>query len=405
MKRMPQAPPIRPPALWWLVLMVLLAGLNLRPLLTTLGTNLELIRVDLGLSSTLIGALAAIPTLCMGLVSLAGGWVITRLGVGAGMRLALLLIAVGCVLRWAGDWLPMLALATALAGLGIACGQVLIPVVIKRYFPSRAALMMGGYTTAMNLGAALGALAAPLAISTLGSWQASLAIWALPALLAALLWPGRLRVFTEDGPAGVPWRSALGWRMALFLGTGSLAYMTLLAWLVPLYMALGLTQEQGGAMLVAYTAAQIAGAFLVPPMAQLQPDRRPALALTLALLSLGLAGLCWAPTWGGASWVVLAGFGLGGSFPLALTLPLDYAHTPTEAGRLSAMVLGFGMLMGSFGPLLFGVLRDGFGFYAALIFLLLATVASFLLGLTFRPPNRNRSGTGPLTVDVKEISP
>lgn len=127
MKRMPQAPPIRPPALWWLVLMVLLAGLNLRPLLTTLGTNLELIRVDLGLSSTLIGALAAIPTLCMGLVSLAGGWVITRLGVGAGMRLALLLISVGCVLRWAGDWLPMLALATALAGLGIACGQVLIP--------------------------------------------------------------------------------------------------------------------------------------------------------------------------------------------------------------------------------------------------------------------------------------
>lgn len=402
MKRMPQAPPIRPPALWWLVLMVLLAGLNLRPLLTTLGTNLELIRVDLGLSSTLIGALAAIPTLCMGLVSLAGGWVITRLGVGAGMRLALLLISVGCVLRWAGDWLPMLALATALAGLGIACGQVLIPVVIKRYFPSRAALMMGGYTTAMNLGAALGAIAAPLAISTLGSWQASLAVWALPALLAALLWPGRLRVLTGPGAMSMPWRSVIGWRMALFLGTGSLAYMTLLAWLVPFYMALGFTQEQGGAMLVAYTAAQIAGALLVPPVAQLQLDRRPALALTLALLAVGLAGLCWAPTWGGASWVVLAGFGLGGSFPLALTLPLDYAHTPTEAGRLSAMVLGLGMLMGSGGPLLFGVLRDGFGFSAALFFLLLATVASFLLGLTFRPA---RDATDTLTVDIKEISP
>ncbi|QJX02277.1 hypothetical protein HML84_10565 [Alcanivorax sp. IO_7] len=61
-------------------------------------------------------------------------------------------------------------------------------------------------------------------------------------------------------------------------------------------------------------------------------------------------------------WAVIAGVGLGGSFPLALTLPLDYAATPTEAGRLSALVQGLAMLMGALGPLVFGVLRDGYGF-------------------------------------------
>ena len=100
----------------------------------------------------------------------------------------------------------------------------------------------------------------------------------------------------------------------------------------------------------------------------------------------GIAGLWWAPASGGVPWAVIAGIGLGGSFPLALTLPLDYAATPTEAGRLSVLVQGLAMLMGALGPLLFGALRDGFGFAAAMLFLLSAVGVSFLLGLTFRPP-------------------
>ena len=54
--------------------------------------------------------------------------------------------------------------------------------------------------------------------------------------------------------------------------------------------------------------------------------------------------------------------------------------------RVVALVQGLAMLMGALGPLVFGVLRDGFGFSAAMLFLLLAVAVSFLLGLTFRPP-------------------
>ncbi|HCE39998.1 MAG TPA: MFS transporter, partial [Alcanivorax sp.] len=88
----------------------------------------------------------------------------------------------------------------------------------------------------------------------------------------------------------MPWRDPLAWRMALFLGTGSVAYMSLLAWLVPFYVAQGHSQAQGAALLTVFTGAQIAGALLVPPLAQFSRDRRPALAITLALLMVGVAG-------------------------------------------------------------------------------------------------------------------
>ena len=376
--------------LGWIAVMIAVAGLNLRPLLTSLGVSLEAVRLDLGLSSAGAGLLAAVPTFCMGAVALVGGWLIGRLGIGVGMRVALWLVAMGCALRWAGLQPAVMFAATLLGGLGVACGQVLIPVVIKQYFPARAALMMGIFTTAMNLGAAVGAAATPALIDGAGGdWRLALGIWALPALFAALLWPARLERARGDAARALPWRDPLAWRMALFLGTGSVAYMSLLAWLVPFYVAQGHSQAQGAALLTVFTGAQIAGALLVPPLAQFSRDRRPALAITLALLMVGVAGFWWSPEPGGVLWAVIAGVGLGGSFPLALTLPLDYAATPTEAGRLSALVQGLAMLMGALGPLVFGVLRDGYGFPAAMLFLLLSVVASFLIGLTFRPPPAN----------------
>lgn len=383
------ATPARPAALGLggIAVMIAVAGLNLRPLLTSLGVSLEAVRLDLGLSSAAAGLLAAVPTFCMGAVALVGGWLIGRFGTGQGLRVALLLVAAGCAARWAGLHPTVMFAATLVGGLGIACGQVLIPVVIKQYFPDRAALMMGMFTTAMNLGAALGAAATPALMDGAGGdWRLALGIWAVPALVAALLWPVNLERPRGDDARALPWRDARAWRMALFLGSGSIAYMSLLAWLVPFYVAQGHSQAQGAALLTVFTGAQIAAALLVPPLAGFSRDRRPALAVTLLLLMVGVAGLWWSPEPGGVLWAVIAGVGLGGSFPLALTLPLDYSATPTEAGRLSALVQGLAMLMGALGPLVFGVLRDGFGFSAAMLFLLLAVAVSFLLGLTFRPP-------------------
>jgi hypothetical protein len=42
--------------------------------------------------------------------------------------------------------------------------------------------------------------------------------------------------------------------------------------------------------------------------------------------------------------VVVLGLGIGGLFPLALTLPLDYSADPEEAGRLTAIAFFVGYI-------------------------------------------------------------
>ena len=57
-------------------------------------------------------------------------------------------------------------------------------------------------------------------------------------------------------------------------------------------------------------------------------------------------------------WVPLCACGIGGAFALAMTLPLDYTHSPDEANRWNAFVLTVGYLIAASGPFLMGVMRD-----------------------------------------------
>ena len=58
---------------------------------------------------------------------------------------------------------------------------------------------------------------------------------------------------------------------------------------------------------------------------------------------------------------VVLGLGIGGLFPLALTLPLDYSANADEAGRLTAMTFFVGYVVAAVGPVAVGALRDATG--------------------------------------------
>ena len=66
---------------------------------------------------------------------------------------------------------------------------MLLPGLVKRDFPDKAAMMTGFYTMALCAGAASAAgLTLPVEHALGGSLDGALAIWALPALLVGLLW-------------------------------------------------------------------------------------------------------------------------------------------------------------------------------------------------------------------------
>ncbi|MCP5624001.1 cyanate transporter, partial [Klebsiella pneumoniae] len=54
---------------------LVLIGINMRPLLTSIGPLLPEIRAASGMSYTLAALLTALPVVAMGVLALAGGWV------------------------------------------------------------------------------------------------------------------------------------------------------------------------------------------------------------------------------------------------------------------------------------------------------------------------------------------
>ncbi len=74
---------------------LVLTGINMRPLLTSIGPLLPDIRAASGMSYTLAALLTALPVIAMGVLALAAGWVDRYIGQKRSIALSLLIIAAG----------------------------------------------------------------------------------------------------------------------------------------------------------------------------------------------------------------------------------------------------------------------------------------------------------------------
>ena len=181
---------------------IVLTALNLRPAITSLGALLEEVRDGLGMSGTVAGLLTSVPPLCFAAFGVMAPRLARRFGPGAVVCAGMVAIATGLAIRpYAGNTAGFLA-ATALALMGIAVSNVLMPVIVKRWFPERVGSMTGLYSMALALGtAAAAAVTVPIAGAMGGSWRSGLVVWAGLAALAVLPWTvlARVRGVASDG--------------------------------------------------------------------------------------------------------------------------------------------------------------------------------------------------------------
>ncbi|MEU0203800.1 MULTISPECIES: MFS transporter [unclassified Streptomyces] len=172
-----------------LVLGIVLSALNLRPAITSLGALLEEVRDGLGMSGSVAGLLTSVPPLCFAVFGVTAPRLARRFGAGAVVCAGMGAIATGLLLRpYTGSTAGFLA-ASALALMGIAVSNVLMPVIVKHWFPDRVGSMTGLYSMALALGTALAAaVTVPLTDALGGNWQSGLALWAGLAVAAVLPW-------------------------------------------------------------------------------------------------------------------------------------------------------------------------------------------------------------------------
>jgi CP family cyanate transporter-like MFS transporter len=343
-----------------LVAAIILLGLNLRPILAAIGPLLDSIQASTGLSNADAGLLTTVPVFAMGVCALAGAQLQRRLGVARGISLGIAIIACACALRWPLHGSGGLIATAALGGLGIALVQALLPAFIKRHFPEKAGQLMGFYTTGIMGGAAIAAASAsPLAQSW--GWNALLALWALPAVAAALLWrrAAASRVDVAGGAgASLPVGSPRAWLLMVFFGIGTGAYTLVLAWLPPFYTELGWSAADSGLLLGGLTLVEVLAGLVISSIIHRFPDRRILLLSVLLAVLAGLACLIVAPAQLALPAVLLLGCGIGSLFPLSLIVSMDHVRDPAGASALLGFVQGGGYIIASSMPFIAGLIRQ-----------------------------------------------
>lgn len=388
---------------WLLVAAILLTGLNLRISLASVSPVYGFIRDDLGIGRAVVGLAVTLPVLCMALFAPLASVVGDRVGRRAMILSAIALIGVATALRIEGGLFVLFASAIAV-GVGIATIQALMPEVIKRNFPGKAATVTGAYTASMSVGATVAAsTVVPLTVAT-GSWPASLSVWAILAVPALLAWfPAREKEekggSEQEDTVRLPLRVPRVWMIMAFFAMTSLMYFSILSWISQVYEDEGLSQASAGLVLSTFFGVQIFAAFIVPAVTNRFPDRRPALIAVISTTVVGLLLVALVPTatpW--MPWVcaALLGASQGALFPLALTLPLDNTRTPQMAGRLTSACFLVGYSVAAAGPAAIGAARDITGGFTV-PFLALAGIsaAQVLLSTRMTPGMRIEDQTTP----------
>jgi CP family cyanate transporter-like MFS transporter len=369
---------------WSLVVAVVLTALNLRTAVTSVGPLLQQVQDGIGLSSPLAGVLTTLPVVCFALVGWYAPAVAARLGEHRAVTGALALMTAGLLGRaLVSDPAAFLALS-AVALLGGAVGNVLLPSLVKRHFPDRIGPMTAVYTTALAVGltgAAAGAV--PLASAAgEGGWRFGLGAWAALSALAVVPWLWHLRdrdVETtprRDRSGGRMKRSPTAWALAVFFGAQSLHAYVSFGWFALFFQEQGpFSASHAGFLLAVVTGLSIPVSAVVPALAARRPSQRPIVLALAGCYVVAYTGMLTATDLaGGVLWAALVGVG-SGAFPLALTMIALRTRTADATASLSAFSQSVGYLLAGGGPLVVGVLHGRSGGWTGSFVLLFAALA------------------------------
>ncbi|MEO6955585.1 MAG: MFS transporter [Antricoccus sp.] len=344
---------------------MLIVALNLRPLISSVPPLLTTIERDLGISSAIAGLVTTMAVICMAVFAPIAAVLSRRFSAEALIMISLLMVCLGSALRLLANGSGILFIATFIGGAGLATCGALLPGVVRRDFPGRAGFATGMYTVGLTAGAAIAsALTVPLA-NWLGSWQRSLASWALLAVVGVVAWIGpfrqRVAPHPDNAPPKLPWRLPRAWLLTAWLVTASTSFYTCLTWLAPYYQALGYSDERSGYLLGVFSAGQIVASMLLPSLADRRTDRRLWMFVAALATVIGLIFTVWWPL--AMPWVSVSvmAFGAGGTFALGLTYLVDYAQSQGGSSSLSGMCFLMSYTAAAITPPLVGAINDATG--------------------------------------------
>ncbi|PWQ95855.1 MFS transporter [Leucothrix arctica] len=368
-----------------LILGILLIAANLRGPVTGIGSVLDQVIESLHLSAPQAGMLTTLPLLAFALASPLATALARRQGLEISLFIALLLIGIGLASRVI-DSVLVLYVGTAVIGIGIAIGNVLLPSLIKRDFPHKVALMTSSYVLSMGIfSGSYAALLIPLAAYKDMGWQLALACYGIVTFITIVIWLPQLRSHSklkskpiQQIGKGRIWHHALAWQVTLLLGLNSFFTYVIIAWLPSILMDSDIDAEHAGVLQGMFQiATALPGIVLIPLLAKLKDQSL--LTLTFALCGcLCSLGLLYIPSYS-FIWSTTLGFCSGAVFILGLSFISLRTHHSGQAASLSGMAQFVGYLLAATGPMIAGAMHSYFESWASVLWL--CAVLSLVCGV------------------------
>jgi CP family cyanate transporter-like MFS transporter len=346
---------------------ITLVALGLRDSATAVSPILQSISQDITFASVDIGLLGMLAPLTFAVVGAITPWLAKRLGLEWSIIAASALIAAGQLVRASANETSAFLFWTFVTMAGTGAANVLLPPLVKKFFPDRIATMSTIYLFIAVVGSVIPAyLAAPLMNAT--DWRTSVAAWSSIAVIAIVPWVallvrerGQASTYQAPRDAGITkkvWRSRTAWGMAISFGIASFNCYIMWSWLpILLQEHGGLSQAESGLMLAMYSAVALLTSLFGPGIIARLTSMAPVVAGGMLVTIIGALGLWFAPGFAPWLWSILSG-GVVIMFTVGLVLINLRTSGPAGAVALSGMVQGVGYLIGALGPLIVGIIHS-----------------------------------------------
>lgn len=363
---------------------IVLLALTLRIAVASLSPLLVVIERDFPLPAAVVGLIGMAPPVAFAI----SGFVTPAIERRVGLERLVLLAAVvaAAMLGMRAIAVDAITLLAATAGIFAAVGvaNVLLPAVVKKYFPTRIGLMTTIYTTTMAVATFMPPLVAvPLAESV--GWRGSFALWAAVAVAAVVPWVAmslRARAARADvieQPKSLVLsrvvRVPQTWALAATFAVNSSVAYGLFAWLPPLVMGVaGVDATEAGGLLALFSFMGLPVSLVVPLLVVRARSVAPFYLVAVVSGLAGVAGLLFAPAAATTLWVVLIGIPPL-LFPMALVLFGLRTRSHDTAVALSGFVQSVGYGIAALMPLAIGVTHELTGGWTAGLIVLGVVIA------------------------------
>ncbi|KQR88636.1 MFS transporter [Microbacterium sp. CFBP 8790] len=362
---------------------IVLLALTLRIAVASLSPLLTTIQRDFDVPAAIVGLIGMAPPVAFALAGTVTPAIERRIGLERLVLVAAVVAAAMLGLRAAAvDAFSLLAATAGVFG-AVGIANVLLPAVVKKYFPTRIGVMTTVYSTTMAVATFTPPLVAvPLADAV--GWRGSFLVWAVVAVAAVVPWIAmslRARASRAD-IVEAPRASVLSrivrvpqtWALvATFAVNSSVAY-GLFAWLPPLLIDVaGVEPAEAGSLLALFSFMGLPVSLVVPLLVGRMRSTAPFYVVAVGAGLAGVAGLLFAPTLATTLWVVLIGLPPL-MFPMVLVLFGLRTRSHDTAVALSGLVQSVGYGIAALMPLAIGVTHELTGGWTAGLLLLGAAV-------------------------------